>query len=80
MVNTVIEWLMIYFPSFFTAMASLITIIKTVKELGKIHREVVDMKDLESLKNKLSIVLQENAELKKTLREVLTKLDGVRRQ
>ena len=49
--------------------------IKTDNLLSNIEKKV----QIEELKNDMKIVLQENYELKKALKEVLSKIDNVRR-
>lgn len=63
--------------------ATIITFIgviaRVLNAFTKLKKEVVDLKALDEIKDQLSEVLRENAQLKKKLNETMTKIDHIRR-
>lgn len=75
-----------------TAIVGVITaVIKMIKEgkhtnqqvidkFEEVRQEIFNVKEYKDLKDQLSIVHQENAELKRTMNELLTKIDHISRK
>lgn len=75
----VYEILLAILPSLMTICTVIAVIWKVIKEFVALKKQVTDMKDLKDVKMQLNAVLQENYELKKTLKETMTKIDHVKR-
>jgi hypothetical protein len=52
---------------------------KVIKEFNGIKNEIIDTKEYQTLKEQIVLVNKENRELKKTIRELLTKIDRIDR-
>ena len=82
---TAIETLiMAYSPLVATLVGIVCAFCKMIKNIKKIRTDnmlsnVEKNAQIQELKNDMKIVLQENYELKKALKEVLSKIDNVRR-
>lgn len=77
-------------PSLTAILGVVLSVIKVIKEGKKTNKEVIDkfeevrqeifnVKEYRDLKDQLVIVHQENAELKKKINELLTKIDHIYR-
>lgn len=51
-----------------------------INKFEEVRQEIFNTKEYSDLKDQLAIVHQENAELKKTINELLTKIDHVARK
>lgn len=78
-IETIKELLIFITPYIITALTFIGVVIKVLHSFSKLKKDVVDMKELHEVKEKLNMVLKENYELKKTLNETMTKIDHVRR-
>lgn len=64
-----------------TAIAGIVlAVFKLIKAFNALKEEVVNTKEFEELKAELKVAHQENRELKKLLKEYLTKCDHVKRK
>lgn len=79
MTETIVEWVIAILPSVIAVVTVLVSVLKTLKEFSSVKKDVADMKCIDELKTELGQVIDENYELKKTLNEVLTKMDHVQR-
>lgn len=75
----IIELIVYYAPTVLASAASLAVAIKAFRDFAGLKNECLDLKDLEEVKSELRQVLSENAELKKDLRKLVNKIDGIRR-
>lgn len=77
-------------PSLTAILGVVLSVIKVIKEGKKTNKEVIDkfeevrqeifnVKEYQDVKDQLVIVHQENAELKKKINELLTKIDHIYR-
>lgn len=86
MLETIIGCLVSVAPSLTAVIGCIITFIKSkainqivVNKFEELKEEVISTKEFNELKSQLLIVHQENIELKKTINELLTKIDKVER-
>ena len=83
--STIESLIMTYAPLVVTilgivvAFLKMIANIKQIREDNKLSNEVKD-KEITQLKAEMSGLLQQNYELQKTLKELLTKIDKVKRE
>lgn len=68
-----------YAPVLVAILGFVITIAKVVGEFKKLKREVVDMRQVRTLNDRLDQVIQENQALRKQISELLTKIDRIKR-
>ena len=67
-------------PSVVAILTMLGVVLRVVKDFRDLKRLVIDMKSVEDLNVKMSLVLQENIELKKKLNETMCKIDHIERK
>ena len=75
----VYELIIAWLPSLIAVGTALGVVIKVCKEFVALKKQVVDMKELTDAKAQMGQILKENYELKKTMNELLTKIDRVDR-
>lgn len=66
-------------PYVLTLVTFIGVVAKVVSSFKALKKDVVDLKDLETVKTQMKQVLQENRELKKCLYETMTKIDYIDR-
>lgn len=76
----IVNWIIAIIPSLTAIATACIAIYKMVKALAETRKEVTDMKDLEEIKVQMQVILQENANLKQVIYEMLEKIDKVKRK
>ncbi len=77
---TLIETLiMTYAPLLVTIISIIAMVVKVLKSFKDLRREVADKTELDDIKTEFQLVLQENYELKKSINELLEKIDKVKR-
>ena len=79
MINLIMAGLISLAPAIASVIGQIITFIKQRGELKPLINEIRSTKEYDELKDQLSIVHQENIELKKKLNELLTKIDHITR-
>lgn len=67
-------------PYLLTVLTTVGLILKIVRDFKELKRQVIDLKDMRELNEKMSRILEENYELKKKLNETLTKIDHIQRK
>lgn len=83
----IIAYIVAIFPALSAIIGCIITFIKqkatsdkVIQNFESVRREVMNTKQYEALKDQLLIVHQDNAALKKTINELLTKIDHIARE
>lgn len=66
-------------PSVIAILTMVGAIARVLYSFKSVKKEVNDLKCLDEIKLQVAEVLRENAELKKTLKEAMTKIDHVKR-
>lgn len=66
-------------PSVITILSMIGVIAKVIMSFRALKKDVVDMKEMREVKEKLNALLDENYALKKTLNETMAKIDHVKR-
>lgn len=66
-------------PYVLTLVTFIGVVAKVVNSFKALKKDVIDLKDLETVKTQMNQVLQENRELKKCLYETMTKIDYIDR-
>ena len=79
MIMQIVNWVIAIIPSLTAITTAVGVIYKVIKQFAELKKEVVDMKDIEEVKGQMNIILNENAKLKKSINELLTKIDHVDR-
>lgn len=86
MTEQIVEWIIAILPSCIaigTVIATIVKVFKEFRELvksfGDVKSKVEDMKCIDELKAQITQVVDENYELKKTIKELLTKIDHIQR-
>ena len=82
--TTIETFIMVYSPLVVALIGIVCAFCKMIKNIKQIRTDnmlsnVEKKAQIQELKNDMKIVLQENYELKKALKEVLSKIDHVRR-
>ena len=82
--TTIETFIMVYSPLVVALIGIVCAFCKMIKNIKQIRTDnilsnIEKKVQIEELKNDMKIVLQENYELKKALKEVLSKFDNVRR-
>ena len=75
MIDEILLWIMALAPSItaiLTTLGMVITVLKNFKQLK-------DDKELENFQSKFKKILDENYELKQLIKELLEKIDGIKR-
>lgn len=67
-------------PSIIAVLTTVGLIIKTLKEFASLKKEVTNMKAIEDIKVQLKQILNENYELKQTLKQTMTAIDHIERE
>lgn len=80
MMTTIILAIVAAAPSIVAIAGILSAVSKFCKSLAELKSEVTKTKEYSEVKEQLVIVQQENVELKRLLKELLTKIDGVERK
>lgn len=80
MIETITLALIAAAPAVTAITGIVFAVIKLVKAFNVLKEEVVNTKEFEELKAELKVAHQENRELKKLLKEYLTKCDHVKRK
>lgn len=78
--DQIVEWIIAILPSVIAVLSFVAVIWKTLREFKATKDEVVDLKELTEVKNQMRQVLNENYELKKSIKELLTKIDKIQRK
>lgn len=77
---TLIETLiMTYAPLLVTIISIIAMVVKVLKSFKDLRKEVADKTELDDIRTEFQLVLQENYELKKSINELLEKIDKVKR-
>lgn len=79
-IETLIPYITAALPSIIAFITAIATIIKGLKEFKLMHKEVMDTKVFEDLRDEMKQVVKENYELKRTLNETMTKIDHIERK
>lgn len=74
------EIIVLVAPYVLSAITFIGVVAKVIKSFADLKKQVVDMKQIEDVKSQMKTLLQENYELKKTLRETMTKIDHIERK
>lgn len=75
----VLELVSMYLPTLIVAVGLIIDNVKTFREFKVLRDQVANMKELETVKVQMREVMEENRELKLIVKELLTKIDHVKR-
>lgn len=67
-------------PSILSILTMVGVIMRVIKDFRDLKKSVVDMKCIEELNVKMSVVIQENIDLKRKLNETMTKIDHIERK
>lgn len=67
-------------PSVITILTMVGLILKVVFQFRDLKKQVTDMKSVKEVNDKIATLVQENAELKHQMNELLTKIDRVERK
>lgn len=67
-------------PSILSILTMVGVIMRVIKDFRDLKKSVADMKCIEELNVKMSVVMQENIDLKKKLNETMTKIDHIQRK
>lgn len=79
--SKIVEILTMYVVPYAITIIPVIGIVaKTISSFVKLKKEVADMKDLREIKEQMTLVLQENHELKSKLNETMTLIDHIERK
>ena len=82
-IEMIAEWIIAILPSVIAVISAAVMVIKGLKELKETKVAVVDMKKIEeytkTMKSEVTKLMDENYELKKQLRELINKIDKIRR-
>lgn len=85
--DQIVEWIIAILPSVIAVLSFVAVTFKSLKEFRSSKLEVLDFKDITEARKELketnariNEVLQENYELKKYIKELLTKIDKVQRK
>lgn len=80
MKEQITEIILLIAPSVITILSMIGIIAKVIGHFRSLKKEVVDMKEMKEVKQKLDAVIQENYELKKTLKETMSVIDRIERK
>lgn len=67
-------------PSVIAILTALSVVLRVIKDFKDLKKQVADMKCFDELNVKISNLIQENYELKRTLNQTLTKIDRIERK
>lgn len=67
-------------PSVIAILTALSVVLRVIKDFKDLKKQVADMKCFDELNVKISNLIQENYELKRTLNQALTKIDRIERK
>ena len=79
MIDEILLWIMALAPSvtaIFTTLGMVITVLKNFK---KLKEDIKSREELEDIKARFKKILDENYELKQLIKELLEKVDGIKR-
>lgn len=79
MIDEILLWIMALAPSvtaIFTTLGMVITVLKNFK---KLKEDIKSREELEDIKTRFKKILDENYELKQLIKELLEKVDGIKR-
>lgn len=83
-VMQIVDWIVAILPSLISIATALGVVIKVVKEFVELKAQYNETKEMdaetvEHIKDQVRVVLEENAKLKQTINEMLTKIDHIDR-
>lgn len=79
MIDEILLWIMALAPSItsiFTTLGMVITVLKNFKQL---KNDIKAREELENIQSRFKKILDENYELKQLIKELLEKVDGIKR-
>lgn len=78
--EAIIQIVISVFPSVLAIITTASLVLTVLRKFVELKKMVVDMKAVEELNTRLNQVLRENCELKKELREAMTRIDHIERK
>lgn len=77
--TNIYNMIMLLIPTLISIISMIGVVVEVLKKFAALKKEVANMKDMEHVKNKLNQLLEENDNLQKYIKELLTKIDHVDR-
>ena len=77
--NSIINCILAAAPSVVAILTSLGVVVKIMGAFGSLRKEVQDKTEMKEIQDQFKVVLQENYELKKSINELIEKIDKVKK-
>ena len=77
--NNIINYILTIAPSVIAILTSFGVVAKIIGAFGSLRKEVQDKTEMKEIQDQFKIVLQENYELKKSINELIEKIDKVKK-
>ena len=77
--NSIINCILAAAPSVVAILTSFGVVAKIIGAFGSLRKEVQDKTEMKEIQDQFKIVLQENYELKKSINELIEKIDKVKK-
>lgn len=78
MIDQITTYIISILPSLTAILAMVLMVVKVLRSFNTLRDEVKNSKEMEEIKNQIQIVVQENYELKKQIKQLVQKLDKVK--
>lgn len=79
MIDEIVLYIIAIAPSLTAVITGISMVVTFCKNFEKLKQDIQAREDIEAIKNKFKKILQENYELKQLIKELLEKIDGIKR-
>lgn len=79
MIDEIVLYIIAIAPSLTAVVTGISMVVTFCKNFEKLKQDIQAREDLEAIKTKFKKILQENYELKQLIKELLEKIDGIKR-
>lgn len=79
MIDEIVLYIIAIAPSLTAVVTGISMVVTFCKNFEKLKQDIQAREDIEAIKTKFKKILQENYELKQLIKELLEKIDGIKR-
>lgn len=79
MIDEIVLYIIAIAPSLTAVITGISMVVTFCKNFEKLKQDIQAREDIEAIKTKFKKILQENYELKQLIKELLEKIDGIKR-
>lgn len=75
--NIIVSYIMAWMPSIVAICGTIVSVVKIVKDFNNLRAEVKDKTEMNDIKNQIQVIIQENYNLKKQIKELIKQISKV---